>query len=200
MPPMSEAPLPMREHALDNIRFIRNAMERAGSFTSIPGWGGVGVGVTAIAATIIAQQFLGKSLRMWLATWLAEAIVAAAIGFGTMTVKARRSEEPFMSGAAKRFFISYFAPLVAGAVLTLALVRVEAYAAIPSVWLLLYGAAFVSSGAFSIRVIPVMGVAFMLFGGLAALVPLNASNIILGIAFGGLHIIFGFIIARSYGG
>jgi hypothetical protein len=105
-----------------------------------------------------------------------------------------------MSGAAKRFFISYFAPLVAGAVVTLALVRAEAYAAIPAVWLLLYGAAFVSSGAFSIRVIPVMGVAFMLLGGLAALLPLGASNILLGIAFGGLHIIFGFIIARSYGG
>jgi hypothetical protein len=189
---MSEAPLPMREHALDNIRFIRDAMERAGSFTSIPGWGGVGVGVTAIGAAIIAQQFLGRSLRMWLATWLAEAIVAAAIGFGTMAIKARRSEAPFMSGAAKRFFISYFAPLVAGAVV--------AYAAIPSVWLLLYGAAFVSSGAFSIKVIPVMGVAFMLLGGLAALLPLGASNILLGIAFGGLHILFGFIIARSYGG
>ena len=91
---VSEAPLPMREHALDNIRYIRDAMERAGSFTSIPGWGGVGVGVTAIGASIIAQQFLGRSLRMWLATWLAEAIVAAAIGFGTMALKARRSEAP----------------------------------------------------------------------------------------------------------
>lgn len=190
----------MREHALDNIRFIRDAMERAGTFTSIPGWGGVGVGVSAIAATAIAQQFLGRSLRMWLATWLAEAVVAAAIGFGAMAIKARRSKEAFMSGAARRFFISYFAPLVAGGVLTLALVRVESYSAIPASWLLLYGTAFVSSGAFSIRVIPMMGVAFMLLGALAALVPLGASNILLGAGFGGLHIIFGFIIARSYGG
>ena len=190
----------MREHALDNIRFIRDAMERAGSFTSIPGWGGVGVGVTAIVTAIVAQQFLGRSLTMWLATWLVEALVAAVIGFGMMAIKARRSEAPFMSGVAKRFFISYFAPLVAGAVLTVALVRVEAYAAIPATWLLLYGTAFVSSGAFSIRVIPVMGVAFMILGGLAALVPLGASNVILGVGFGGLHIIFGFIIARRYGG
>jgi len=197
---MSEAPLPMREHALDNIRFIRDAMERAGSFTSIPGRGGVGVGVTAIVTTIVAQQFLGRSLRMWLATWLTEAVVAAVIGFGTMVLKARRSEAAFMSGAAKRFFISYFAPLVAGAVVTLALVRAEAYSAIPSTWLLLYGTAFVSSGAFSIRVIPMMGVAFMLLGALAAFVPLGASNILLGAGFGGLHILFGFIIARSYGG
>jgi hypothetical protein len=197
---MSEAPFPIRDHALGNIRFIREAMERAGSFTSIPGWGGVGVGVTAIASAAIAQRFLGHSLRMWLATWLAEALVAAVIGFGSMIVKARRSEEAFMSGAARRFFISYFAPLVAGAILTLALVRVESYAAIPATWLLLYGAAFVSSGAFSIRVIPMMGIAFMSLGIIAALVPLGASNIILGAGFGGLHIIFGLIIARSYGG
>ena len=197
---MSEAPLPMREHVLDNIRFIRDAMERAGSFTSIPGWGGVWVGITAIGTTIIAQRFLGRSLRMWLAIWLAEAVIAAIIGFGAMALKARRSEETFMSGASRRFFISYFAPLVAGAVLTLALVRAEAYSAIPATWLLLYGTAFVSSGAFSIRVIPAMGVGFMLFGALAALVPLGAANILLGVAFGGLHIIFGLIIARSYGG
>lgn len=190
----------MREHALDNLRFIRDAMERAGSFTSIPGWGGVGVGVTAIAASAIAQQFLGRSLRLWLTTWLAEAVVAAAIGFGAMTIKARRSNEAFMSGAARRFFISYFAPLVAGAVVTFALVRVESYAAIPATWLLLYGTAFVSSGAFSLRVIPVMGVAFMFLGAIAALVPLGASNILLGVGFGGLHIIFGLIIARRYGG
>jgi hypothetical protein len=197
---MSEAPLPMREHALDNIRFIRSAMERAGSFTSIPGWGGVGVGVTAIAAATVAQQFLGRSLRMWLATWLAEAIVAAVIGFGTMALKARRSDERFMSGASRRFFVSYFAPLVAGAVVTLSLVHAEAYSAIPATWLLLYGTAFVSSGAFSIRVIPIMGVGFMLFGVAAALLPLGISNILLGVAFGGLHILFGLIIARSYGG
>jgi hypothetical protein len=190
----------MREHALDNIRFIREAMERAGSFTSIPGWGGVCVGVTAIATTAIAQQFLGRSLRMWLASWLAEAVVAAAIGFGAMAIKARRSKEAFMSGASRRFFISYFAPLVAGAVLTLALVRAGSYTAIPATWLLLYGTAFVSSGAFSIRVIPAMGFAFMLLGALAAFLPLGASNILLGAGFGGLHILFGLIIARSYGG
>jgi len=190
----------MREHALDNIRFIRDAMERAGSFTSIPGWGGVAVGVTALAAAAIAQQFLGRSLRMWLAAWLAEAVVAAAIGFGAMVIKARRSDEAFMSGASRRFFVSYFAPLVAGAVLTVALVRVEAYSAIPATWLLLYGTAFVSSGAFSIRVIPTMGFAFMLLGAAAAFLPLGASNILLGAGFGGLHILFGLIIARSYGG
>ena len=105
-----------------------------------------------------------------------------------------------MSGAARRFFISYFAPIIAGAVLTVAIVRGGTLEPLPSVWLLLYGVAFVSSGAFSIRVIPVMGLCFMVFGTLAAFVPLAVGNLLLGAAFGGLHVIFGLIIARNYGG
>jgi len=105
-----------------------------------------------------------------------------------------------MSGAGRRFFVSYFAPLIAGAILTVTIVRSGAVDVLPSVWLLLYGAAFVSSGAFSIRVIPVMGVGFMLFGAVAAFVPLAVANLLLGAAFGVLHIIFGLIIARNYGG
>jgi hypothetical protein len=105
-----------------------------------------------------------------------------------------------MSGAARRFFVSYFAPIIAGAVLTFTLAHRGAYDPLPAVWLLLYGSAFVSSGAFSIRFIPLMGVCFMILGGLAALVRLPVGNIVLGAGFGGLHVIFGFIIARRYGG
>ena len=105
-----------------------------------------------------------------------------------------------MSGAARRFFISYFAPLIAGAILTVTIVRSGDIDVLPATWLLLYGAAFVSSGAFSLRVIPVMGVCFMLAGGIAALLPLSVANLVLGAAFGGLHIVFGIIIARNYGG
>ncbi|HUJ14108.1 MAG TPA: hypothetical protein VL284_10005, partial [Thermoanaerobaculia bacterium] len=129
-----------------------------------------------------------------------EAVVAAAIGGVSMWAKARRAETRFMSGAARRFFISYFAPLIAGAILTVTIVRSGDIDVLPATWLLLYGAAFVSSGAFSLRVIPVMGVCFMLAGGIAALLPLSVANLVLGAAFGGLHIVFGIIIARNYGG
>ncbi len=196
---MPSDPFPIHEHAIENLRVIRETMERAGSFTSIPGWGGVAIGCTAIAAAWLAQQVISAP-RVWLYVWLGEAIVAAIIAAITMAIKWRRTETPFMSGAARRFFISYLAPLIAGAALTLTLVHRESYDAIPAVWLLLYGSAFVSSGAFSIRVIPVMGVCFMLLGGLAALVRLPAGNLILGAGFGALHIIFGTIIARRYGG
>ena len=196
---MPDAPLPIHQHALENLRVIRETMERAGSFTSIPGWGGLAIGVTAGGAAVLAQRVVSDP-RAWLRVWLSEAMVAAAIGAATMALKWRRTATPFMSGAARRFFVSYFAPLIAGAVLTFALAHGGSFDPIPAVWLLLYGSAFVSSGAFSIRFIPVMGICFMLLGGLAALVRLPAGNLVLGAGFGGLHIIFGFIIARRYGG
>src|ERR1044071_441850 len=143
----------LHEHAAESLRFIRDTMERAGSFTSIPGWGGFAIGLTAIAASVVAQRFRGEP---WLRVWLADAGVAALIGAATIALKGRRAGTSFTTPVAKRFFAAYFAPLIAGAVVTLALWRAGAFAAMPAVWLLLYGTAFVSSGPFSLRVIPVL--------------------------------------------
>jgi hypothetical protein len=187
----------LHEHAAESLRFIRDTMERAGSFTSIPGWGGLAIGLTAIAACVAAQPRAGTA---WLTVWLIEAVVAAAIGAVTIALKGRRTGTSFTSPTAKRFFVSYLAPLIAGAVVTLALWRASAFAPMPAAWLLLYGTAFVSSGAFSIRVVPVMGVCFMLLGIAAAAAPFPAANALLGCGFGGLHVVFGLIIARRYGG
>jgi hypothetical protein len=191
-------PAPMHEHALNNLRYIREAMERASAFTSIPGWGGVGVGLTALMAAVLAHRSIGS--RNWVLTWLAEAIVAAAIAGVSMVTKARKASVSFRDAPARRFFISYFAPIVAGAVLTYFLARAGFYAALPPAWLLLYGASFVSSGAYSIPVVPVMGICYMLLGVAACFVPFPVANALLGAGFGGLHVIFGTIIARRYGG
>src|SRR6266852_1890876 len=113
----------LRDHAVDNLRYIRETMERASAFTSIPGWGGFTIGITALVTTAIAEPMTAWNPRRWLVTWLIEAAIAAAIGAVTMWRKGLRAETSFMSGAARRFFISYFAPLVAGAVLTVAIMR-----------------------------------------------------------------------------
>lgn len=105
----------------------------------------------------------------------------------------------FTAAPSRRFFASYFAPLIAAAVLTFVLWRGGLFAAMPAMWLLLYGTSFVSSGTFSIRFIPVMGLLYMLLGLAAAVMP-DAGNVLMGAGFGGLHLIFGLVIARRYGG
>lgn len=191
-------PAPIRDHALNNLRYIREAMERASAFTSIPGWGGVAVGVTALIASVLAGR-VGLS-REWLLIWLGEAIVAAVIAGATMYVKASRADVSFRGTPARRFFISYFAPIFAGAVLTFFLVKNGMLTALPATWLLLYGASFISSGAYSIPVVPVMGVCFMILGIAVCFVPFAVANALLGAGFGGLHIVFGWTIARNHGG
>ncbi len=192
------SPHPLRDQALDNLRFIRQTMERAGSFTAVPGWGQVAVGVTALAAALVAAR--QTSVELWLATWLGEAVVALAIGGSTMVRKAYAVNDPILSGPGRRFGLSVLPPMVVGGLLTIALYRAGLWRALPGTWLLLYGAGFVTGGAFSVRIVPVMGLCFMFAGSVALFTPAAWGSWCMAAGFGGLHIVFGAIIARRYGG
>jgi len=192
-------PAAIHDRALHQIRTIREAMERASAFTSIPGWGGFAIGMTAVATSIVASRFVLQP-RLWVLTWLADAAIASVIAAVTIFLKARRANMSLTSAPARRFFVSYSAPLIAAALITFVLFRANIFAPLPAVWLLLYGASFISSGSHSLRVVPALGIAFMLLGVVACFVPLSIGNLVMAAGFGGLHIIFGLIIARSYGG
>ena len=191
------SPQPLADRALDNLRYIRATMERAGSFTAVPGWGQVAIGFTALAAAVVAAR--QQSPLNWLVVWLAEAILALAIGGWTMVRKARAVNDTLLSGPGRRFGLSFLPPLVVGGLLTVALYFGGARPLLPAVWLLLYGTAVVTGGAFSVRVVPVMGLGFLALGTAALLAP-GLGNWLLAAGFGGLHIVFGYWIARRYGG
>lgn len=197
---LAESPEPpaLHDRAIDNIRFIREAMERASAFTAVPGWGQVAIGVTAFAAAYLAAQETAS--RRWLFTWLAEAIIAVLIAGWTMDRKARATATPLLSGPARKVAFSLSPPLIVGALLTVVLFRMRVTSLIPGVWLLLYGTGVVTGGMFSVRVVPLMGICFMALGAIALFVSPGWANWLLGAGFGGVHIIFGIIIARKYGG
>jgi hypothetical protein len=197
-PSRSDDPVALGDRARDNIRFIRETMERAGSFTAVSGWGGVAMGITALGAAVIASR--QDSTLLWLATWLAEAAVAIGIALWTTYSKARSAGTALFSGPGRRFVYSFAPPLFVGVLLTILLVRVGSIAEVSGVWLLLYGTAVVTGGAFSIRIVPLMGLCFMVLGTVALFCPSNWGNAFLAAGFGGLHLIFGGIIAGKYGG
>lgn len=196
--PRPRDPVALDERARDNLRFIRETMERAGSFTAVPGWGGVAMGITALGAAAIASR--QTSQLAWLATWLIEATAAIAIASWTTYTKARESGSSLFSGPGRRFVYSFAPPIFVGAILTLFLVRAGFNGIIAGMWLLLYGTAVVTGGAFSIRVVPLMGLCFMVLGAVALFSPAAWSNSFLAAGFGGFHVIFGAVIARNYGG
>lgn len=196
MMPARPKPVPIHEHAIDNLRFIRETMERASSFTAVPGWGGVAMGLTAMIAAVIS--LMQTDPQQWLAVWLIEALVAIGIGAYSMYRKASTGTA-VMSAPARKFALSFAPPLVAGAVLTVALFPAgRTY--LPGLWLLMYGAGVMTGGAFSVRVVPVMGACFIALGAVCMYSPAAWGNWFLLAGFGILHVIFGVVIARRYGG
>jgi hypothetical protein len=196
-PSTRDARLPV-PNAADDLRFIRDTMERSAAFTAVSGWGYIIMGMTAVgAASLASHQF---SAAAWLRVWLAEGLFAIAIGLLSCTWKANRRGLPLFSGPARKVALSLSPPLVAGAFLTFVLFRAGLDSALPPTWLLLYGAGIITGGAFSVAIVPMMGICFMLLGGLALLAPPTWGNLFLAAGFGGLHIVFGFLIARRHGG
>jgi hypothetical protein len=190
--------LPFAPRAEDQIRFIRDTMERASTFTAVPGAGGVAMGAVALAAAAVS---LGATTpQQWLGIWVAAACVAVVIGVAAMARKARRTQTDLFSGPGRRFLLMLVPPLGAGAVLTLALERGGLVALLPGVWLLLYGTAVVTGGAHAIRLVPVMGAVFMLLGCAALSCPAAWGTAYLAAGFGLLHVGFGIAIARRHGG
>lgn len=184
---------------MDNLKYIRGAMERAGLFTTVPGLGGVLMGSSALAAAWMAgPQRTGEP--RWLTVWAVEAAVAFAIGLGAALEKSRRTRVHLLSGPGRKFLAGFSPALAAGVILTAALWHGGAAVFLPGVWLLLYGAAVVSGGANSVRVVPLMGACFMGMGVLALGMPAGLGNLFLAAGFGGLHVVFGAVIAIRYGG
>jgi len=195
--PLRDPPTPLHSHALDNLQFIRDTMERATAFTAISGWGLVAVGLSALAAAWVASA---QPRPVWLAIWLGEGLVAFLIAGGATVRKARASKAPLLSMPGKRFALSFTPPMLVGALLTAALSVRGIYTLLPGAWLLLYGTGIVTGGAFSIPVVPVMGMCFMLLGAAALVAPVSWEAWVMAAGFGALHVVFGVLIARRYGG
>ena len=192
------APIPIDARAADHLRYIRETMERAGEFTAVPGWGGVAMGFTALAAAAIAAR--QTTPRAWLVIWLIEALVAVAIAGPAAASKAHRAKMPLFAGPGRKFVLSFVPPILVGALLTLALARAGNLAVLPGIWLLLYGTAIVTGGAFSARIVPVMGLCLMGLGTAALFAPTSWGDAFMAVGFGALQIGFGGWIARHHGG
>jgi len=200
LPPVLVEPEPpaLGARAEENLRFIRETMERAAAFTVVSGWAQVGVGVLALGAAALAAR--QSDVERWLAVWIVTAAVSLAVGAWALGRKARAAGLSLVGSPVRLRAISFAAPVLAAAVLTLALYRAEATALLPGMWLLLYGTALVTGGALSVRVLPIMGFCFMAVGAATLAGPTAWDDWWMAVGFGGLHIAFGAVIVRRYGG
>jgi hypothetical protein len=187
----------INDRAVRDLRYIRETMERAGSFTAVPGWGGVLMGITALMTVLLTRGM--ESRELWFFCWMAEAVVASAIGV-LATLKKAQIPKTVLQGPGRKFAMSLLPAFVGGAILTGVLYQQQLFGLMPGVWLLMYGVGVMSCGTYSVKVVPFMGLGFMLLGTATLLVSWPLAQLFMAAGFGVLQIIVGGVIARRYGG
>ena len=188
----------LHARAMDNLKFIRGTMESSGRFTTLSGLGSILLGVVGLAAAPIAAA--QPTNEGWLLTWLMAATIAVPLGGSAVLWKTKRAGVELLSGQGRRFVLGFVPGMATGVLLTLALFRAELFHLMPGCWLLLYGAAVLTAGTFSVRIIPLMGASFMVVGAGALFAPPAFGDDFLAVGFGGVHVLFGVLITRRYGG
>ncbi|HKO04542.1 MAG TPA: hypothetical protein VJW51_07320 [Candidatus Acidoferrales bacterium] len=196
--PEGASVIPMEARAGENLRVIRETLERSAAFSTIPGWGGAAMGLSGAAAAVCASR--AASPARWLEVWLAAALVACVIGITAMVRGARRAQVPLLAGPGRRFALVFSSAVLSGAVLTVGLCRAGQFTLLPALWLMLYGTALVGGGTISVTLVRSMGYGFLLLGAGAVFAPFAVGNWLLGAGFGVFQIIGGIILARRQRG
>lgn len=186
------------DRAAEDLSFIRATMERATAFTLVPGVGGIAMGLSGLAGAWVAAR--QSSDLGWLVVWFGAALLALIVGVAGIAWKSRRMGVAIPLRPARRFALGFVPSLLAGGLLTGALVRADQFDLLPGVWLLTYGTAVIAGGTFSVSVVPMMGAGFLACGAAALFTPAAWGDLWLAVGFGGLQVVFGAIIARRYGG
>jgi hypothetical protein len=181
-------------HAAATLRYIRASMEGAVSL-AVPGSAGIALGVLAfITAAISSAPGLSD---YWLGIWLGASLIGAGVG-GTLVVRESSLRSLRLIGTPLRKFVLCLTPsLFAAVIMTAVLWSSGDLHAIPGTWLLLYGCALITASSATTRTIGVLGGCFALLGLIAFLLPDRLQILMLAAGFGGLHIVFGFVIGRA---
>lgn len=184
--------------AAEHLRYIRNTIEAAQTFTTVPGRGCIAVGIAGLIASIL--ETIPALKPHWLPIWLAAAVVSSVTALYFMEQKARVQGLSLRRTVATRFFLTLTPAFVAGGILTVALTDLVGRETIAGIWLLLYGVGIAAAGVYSIPLVLIAGFAFIGLGTVALAAPAAWAPWLLGAGFGVIHLVLGTLIVRDHGG
>ncbi len=191
-------PIDIQKHAQDNLSFIRGAMERAERVSAVSGAGAMAMGGIALVAMAVAATVgaFAEQLMVWIAT----AFAAGLAGVLGSALKARQNDLTLFGDPGRRFLLCLIPALLVGAVLSAALLPTPQLVLLPSLWMMLYGTGVLAAGTYAAPPVMYMGGAFIVTGLFAHALPWEWSNVLLGMSFGGLHLVFGYQVYKHHGG
>lgn len=180
-------------HAIATLRYIRASMDAAGN-VAIPGSAGIAMGMIGLAAA--ALSLMPRLESHWLLIWLIAAPIAATAG-GLLLARSGFASFIATGTPGRKLALGLLPGLLAGAVMTAVLWNADHAEALPGTWLLFYGCALISASASTTVIVTWMGSCFVALGILALAAPFALQIPLLALGFGGLHIVFGILIARG---
>jgi len=194
----SDFPIPIESRALGTLAYIRRSIDASASM-AVPGTAGVVMGVIGLLASVLSSLPLGEA--HWPRIWMCAAGVASLLGSALMAREAAQSGHARYLGPVRKFMLCLCPALFAGGVLTAVLCRAHLEGLLPGTWLLLYGCAILSASTVTIprtmRLLCAMGALFVALGLFAFVLPAVGHMAILGLGFGVLHVVFGYLVGRS---
>ena len=196
--PPPPTPTPIDSGAAENLRYIRSTIEAVHMFSTVPGYGCIAMGLTALVA--VGLESVPRFAPYWLEIWLGAVIIACVVALGFMARKAHSQGLSLRRAVARRFFMTLAPAFLSGAILTGALNGLVDRELMTGMWLLLYGAGLSACGLFSIPAVFTAGFAFMGLGAATLWLPTGSAHIVLALGFGGIHLALGATIARYHGG
>jgi hypothetical protein len=198
------------EEAQENLRVIRELMERSTKYSTFSGLSGVLAGLVSIAGCLV-QHFYVLTLptqaqpAAFIVNW--SIVVALAIGIDFMLTKRRAPlvGKTINSRLGRQMVTASIPALGFGALLTLAFVHKGLMHDVYPYWMLAYGCAVSAVGLFSQKEVQRLGWAFLAAGALTLLaqvfttIPVAGGSlglIMIAVSFGGFHIVYGITMSR----
>ncbi len=206
-----------RDQKLEDLKHIRDLMERSSKFLSLSGFSGISAGVFALLGAAVAwfvifmqgmvkydehMRALGSNttfgIRLKLALLAGIVLVCAAgSAFYFSSRKAHRLGLRLWTSTAKRTFYQFLIPLVTGGLFCVTLAVNNNIHFIASAMLVFYGLALVNASKYTISEIHYLGMCEIILGILAGFF-LNYGLLFWALGFGVLHIIYGIRIYFRY--
>jgi hypothetical protein len=189
--------VPIESRALGTLSYIRSSIDAASSL-AVPGLAGIVMGVIGVAAAVLTYTPLLDSY--WLPTWFSAGALGFILGGALLARHTTQRGRALLSAPFRKLLLCLLPSLFAGAVLTVMLLLTFRVELLSGTWLLLYGCAVISAStvtnARSLPVVASMGAVFIALGVAAFILPPSTHTILLGVGFGGLHLVFGILIGR----
>jgi hypothetical protein len=193
---------------LDAIKDIQQMMHKSSKFISLSGWSGIAAGICALVGAYTADPYITElnnnavaDINIWASPLLKIAIVTFTTAFVLSVfftyLRSKKTSTPIWGATAQRVLVSVAVPMMAGGLLILKLVEVNAYALIISAALIFYGLALINASKFTLKEVKYLGYLQLLLG-LISLWFTDKGLYFWSAGFGVLHILYGIVMWLKY--